>query len=190
MPAPIMNAVASNTRNTLRADHSMIRPSMSVHPVIALAEAAQRRLEVALGVDQEVRADHHALARLDPVEHFDVSVGAHPQSYRARFERSLAALHQHQLARASVEDGRIGNGQYLAAALAGGYLHPRIHGGLEQARRIGQFDSHLGGAGFRRDGGVDKRHLAGEGLVRISVKPDFYRLPQACLLYTSPSPRD
>src|ERR1017187_4193575 len=118
MPAPIMNAVASNTRNTLRADHSMIRPSMSVHPVIALAEAAQRRLEVALRVDQEVRADHHALARLDPVEHLDVAFGPHPKLYRARFERSLAALHQHQLARAGVEDRRVRNGQHLAAAPA------------------------------------------------------------------------
>src|SRR6476469_9923867 len=45
MPRPITNAVPSNTRNTLRADHSIIRPSMSMPTVIAGSWANTQRLD-------------------------------------------------------------------------------------------------------------------------------------------------
>src|SRR3972149_11517770 len=108
MPAATTKNVVSNTRNTLRTDHSIMRSSMSA-PLVRLAgngalhrsgflfgaaERSQRRLEVALGVDQEVRADHHALAGLDPVQHFDVAVGAHSQLHRARLQCSFTPFAQ------------------------------------------------------------------------------------------------
>ena len=41
-----------------------------------VAESADRRLEVALGIDQEVGGDHHLLAIFDPLEHFNMIVAA------------------------------------------------------------------------------------------------------------------
>src|SRR3972149_3061248 len=71
--------------------------------ISALTEAAKCRFQVALGVDEEVRADHHVLACFDALQNFDVSVAALSQFDLARLEPPFAALHQHQLPRAAVQ---------------------------------------------------------------------------------------
>src|ERR1700675_1133680 len=126
----MMNAVPSSTRNTLRAERSMMRLSMSMSLMLGAAggrlrisrfgfcardrrfrlclggmraEGAERRLEVAFGIDQEVGADHHIVPGLDAVEHFNVAVRVHAELDHARLEQSRAARDQHDLPRAAVE---------------------------------------------------------------------------------------
>mgnify|MGYP003522156853 CR=1 FL=1 len=70
-----------------------------------MAETADRRLEVALGIDQEVGGDHHLFAFLDPLQHFDVIVAARPEFDIARLEAAFALLDQHNLAGTAVDDG-------------------------------------------------------------------------------------
>ena len=41
-----------------------------------MAKTADRCLEVALGIDQEVGGDHHLLAIFDTFQHFDMIVAA------------------------------------------------------------------------------------------------------------------
>src|SRR3970040_378230 len=106
-----MKTVPSSTRKTLRADHSMMRFSISVPLPLCLrsarlhgrcrglpgltgrrSERAERRLEVALGIDQEIGADDDVVARLNSVEHLDVAVAACSQLDRARVGRTLGRV--------------------------------------------------------------------------------------------------
>src|SRR5215207_3187633 len=100
MPAATMNTVASSTRKMCRSDHSMMRASKSVLPgrlggaprvrrrfaVSMAAQAFQCRLQVALGVDQEIAVDDDPLARVQALDHLDVAVSACAEFDLARHE--------------------------------------------------------------------------------------------------------
>ena len=74
------------------------------------AHAAQRGLEVALGIDQEVRRDDHFVAILDALDHFYVTIAASAELDFARLEAAFAFLYDNDLARAAVDDGGSWNG--------------------------------------------------------------------------------
>lgn len=61
----------------------------SLPPCAAWACATNRRLEVALCVDQEIGGDHDLLAILHAVNDFDVVVAACPELDLARLEAAL-----------------------------------------------------------------------------------------------------
>ena len=82
-----------------------------------MAETAQCRLEVALGINQKVRADHNRFPGGEPPQHFSIAIGVHAEFYRARLKLALAEIDQHQPPYAGVEHRRIGHGKYLVFAV-------------------------------------------------------------------------
>ena len=70
-----------------------------------VAETADRCLEVALGIDQEVGGDHHLLAIFYTFQHFDMIVAAATELDFAWLEATFALLDQHNLAGTAVDDG-------------------------------------------------------------------------------------
>src|SRR5690606_13823497 len=136
-PAAITATVMTSTRTTLRTDHSMIRPSMSVLPVrifsrhlvsgvwipggrcVAVVrvtgrrpESLQRRLEVAFGIDEEVRGHHHVLAFGQAVQDFHAVAGAAPDGDLARGEAAGGGLDQHGRACSAIQHRRAGDAQH------------------------------------------------------------------------------
>src|SRR3546814_11068176 len=75
------------------------------------AKTLQRRLQVAFGVDQEVRGDHDLLALGQSVEDLDPIATAATQGDIARCEAARTGFDQHHLARAAVEHGGARDGQ-------------------------------------------------------------------------------
>lgn len=71
-----------------------------------LRQAADRGLQIAFGVDQEVGGDDDALAVGDALDDFDVLVTARAEPDLARFKAAFAALDQHDLALAAIDHRR------------------------------------------------------------------------------------
>ena len=65
----------------------------------------QRGLQVAFGIDQEVRGDDHRFPIGKSRQHLDAVTGPATQPDLARREPARCALHQHHLAGAGVEHG-------------------------------------------------------------------------------------
>ncbi len=137
-----------------------------------MAETADRRLEVALGIDQEVGGDHHLFAFLDPLQHFDVIVAARPEFDIARLEAAFALLDQHYLAGTAVDYGGGRHGDDLAFC-AHRQFDLGEHGRLEQQTRIGQFDANRHGTGLRIQCRIDIADRAFESLARIGIDHDL-----------------
>ena len=60
-------------------------------PGCAAVNAAHRCLEIAFGIDEEVRCDDDGLTFLHAFEHLDVVVGARADLHFARLESALSA---------------------------------------------------------------------------------------------------
>ena len=74
-------------------------------------QALQGGLEVAFGVDQEVRGDDDLVAfRRDPPD-LDKAIAVAADLHGARLEAAVALVDQHHLARAAVDDGAVGDRQ-------------------------------------------------------------------------------
>src|SRR3546814_14700868 len=67
------------------------------------------RLEVAFGVDQEVCRDHHAVALVHTLTDLDHPLSAPPDRHFTGLETSLAPVEDHDLPRARVDHGAVGN---------------------------------------------------------------------------------
>ena len=78
-----------------------------------LLEAVQRRLEVALCIDQEVRADHNRFSSFQSPQNFSIAIRMDAKFYRARLEPAPAQINQHQTPYAGIEHRRIGHGEHL-----------------------------------------------------------------------------
>ena len=129
------------------------------------AQALQRRLQVALGIDQEVGRDHHALAFHDAFANFDHIARALAHDHRARLEPPLGDLHQHQLPRATVEHRRSRDGQHRRGrGLGQGHIAKQT--GAQDAVGVGQFDANPHGACLRVDDRLHERHLPFKSLPR------------------------
>ena len=135
------------------------------------AEAADRCLEIALGIDQEVGGHHHLLAFLHALQNFHVGVAAGAQPDLARLKAPFALLDQHDLARAAVDDGRHRHGDHRAFG-RDRHLHLREHGRLEQHAGVGQLHANRHGARFRLQRRIDIGHLAFEDFFGVGVDLD------------------
>src|SRR5260221_6613089 len=74
-------------------------------------ERLQSRLQIALGVDQEVRAHDHLLVCGKPVADFVEAIGVSAELHLAGVECPFAWLHEDDLPCAAVDDRRILNRQ-------------------------------------------------------------------------------
>ena len=101
--------VPNSTSSKLRADHAIRRAIMAGLP---LPKALQRRLQIAFGVDQEVRGDDDLLIFLHAVADFDIAAAAMAELDLARLEPPFALVDKHRLAAAAVEHRAFGNGQH------------------------------------------------------------------------------
>ena len=156
------------------------------------AHAAQRCLEVALGIDQEVGPRDHGLSLAQPFKHFKKAVCPSAGEQFARLEATLTQGDQCDLPSAAVDHRRVGNREH-GCALPSSQLGSAKHGRLEQAVGIGQLDTNLYSAGLRREIGVDEGHLASEMAAWIGADRELYRLPrfyqrQVLLEYLSDKP--
>jgi hypothetical protein len=136
------------------------------------AEAADRRFQIAFGVDQEVGRHHHLLARLHALDDLHIGVAARAKLDLTRLEAPFAFLDQHDLARAAVDDGRHRHGDHRALG-RDGHLDLREHGRLEQQAGVGQFHPDRHGARLRLERRIDVGHLALEQLVGVGIDPDL-----------------
>src|SRR5690606_4883231 len=133
------------------------------------AHAAQRCLEVALGIDQEVGPRDHGLSLAQPFKHFKKAVCQSAGEQFARLEATLTQGDQCDLPSAAVDHRRVGNREH-GCALPSSQLGSAKHGRLEQAVGIGQLDTNLYSAGLRREIGVDEGHLASEMAAWIGAR--------------------
>src|SRR5207248_5214453 len=67
-------------------------------------EAFERSTQVALGIDQEIRADDNALPFLHAFENLCIAIAARAHLDRARREPAFAPFDKDDLARAGVDD--------------------------------------------------------------------------------------
>ena len=137
-----------------------------------VAEAADRRFQVAFGVDQEVGGDHDGFAILHAVQHLDVVVAARPKFDLTRFITPFLGLNEDDLAGAAVDHGGDRHGDHGAFG-ANRQFHLREHARLEQCPRIGQLDSNRHRAGSRGQGRIDVSDGAFESLVGIGADFDL-----------------
>jgi len=147
------------TGGTLRGD---------LRTVSCMSQAPDGSLEIAFRIDEEVGGHHHHLAIPHALDDFDAVLAAGTDLHVTGLETALLELHQHDLARAAVDDGRRRHGQDRPLR-GGGQFHLGKHARLQQSAWIGQFHPHGHGAGFRRERGIDVGDGAGEHLVGVGI---------------------
>src|ERR1017187_2599436 len=108
---------------------------------MGMAEATHRRLEIALGVDQEVGGNYHLLAVLYALDDFYVGVATRAELDLARLEAAFALLDQDNLARAAIDHSGDWHSDDLGLC-ADGQFHLSEHAGLEQSTRVGEFQTN------------------------------------------------
>src|SRR3546814_15039042 len=122
------------------------------------------RLEVAFVVDQEVCRDHHAVALVHTLTDLDHPLSAPPDRHFTGLETSLAPVEDHDLPRARVDHGAVGNRDhgFLAAARDPDLgIHVRQQGAVgvrdldTPPRRPGPHPDPIGRASGRGRGGKD-----------------------------------
>lgn len=124
-------------------------------------EALQRGLEVALGVDQEVGARHHALARLQARQHLDAVAEAAAQSDLARGVAARGRLNEHDLPRAAVDHGGRRHAQHVDRRA--GHLDLAEQAGPQPTVAVRQFHTHVHRACRDIDQWLHERHPAAHG---------------------------
>lgn len=72
------------------------------------AESADRRAQVAFRVDQYVAVHDDRLAGRNALQYLGKAVRSHAEAYDARLERTAISVDEHKLARARIEDCRVG----------------------------------------------------------------------------------
>src|SRR6266540_4948153 len=95
-----MNAVKMNTSARWVAQYSMIRPTMARLSVLVTGgglspHTGDRRLEAALGIDQERGARDYRVACREPLQDLDAVPGLVPDRDHARLEQAARAGQEH-----------------------------------------------------------------------------------------------
>ncbi len=93
----------------------------------ACGEALERSPEVAFGVDQEIGRHNDLLPGLESFANLDKAVAPEAQLHGPRLEQALAALDDHHLPVAAVDDRGDGHAQPLRLAGRGVDLHVGVH---------------------------------------------------------------
>ena len=119
-----------------------------------MPEPAERRLEIALRINQEICRHNYLFAFGNTTDHFHIIVAALAQTDCTRFKASLGELDKRNVARAAIDDSGNRHGQHLAS-VGNRDLHLSKHGGLQQPARIVDFQPHRYGTGCRIQGWVN-----------------------------------
>ena len=136
----------------------------------------QRRLEIAFGVDQEIRGNDDLVVLGQAFRDLDAAIAAPAEFYRARLETPLALVEQHHLPLAAVDDGAIRHGQDRRFRSRRDF-DVGIHIRPQQFVGIWQLDAYPRGPRLRVHMRVDQRDRAGENAIRIGARPHRYFLP-------------
>ena len=141
------------------------------------AEAAERRLQVALGVDQEVGADDDPLAGSHALADLDVAVGparrASPGAARSGPRRARSAPPAACRCRSPPSPGPTSTSRRPTGASISTLAYMS---GLSRSPGVGDLDAHPRRAGLLADRRVDEGDAAGERPVRIGLDGDRRRL--------------
>ena len=129
-------------------------------------QGSQCRLEVALGVDQEIAVDHDLFPVGQALHHLDVAIATCTEFDLARFERPTAAFDQHDATCAGIQHGgfRDRDGGHGVAGLD---LDGAVEVRLQQPGLVRQFNADARRARLGLDGRVHERHLAVEVAPRV-----------------------
>src|SRR5216684_8855207 len=141
-------------------------------------QAIERGFEIAFGVDQEVRGDHHLVVFSKTLLDLDMATAAATELDRAWLETPFAFVEKHNLPLAAVDD-RTARYSQDRCFRPGGDFYIGIHVGAQHIVRVRQLDSYSCSTRLRFQMRIDHRDLPGERTIRIGARTHRDLLPNS-----------
>src|SRR5260370_10484426 len=132
-------------------------------------QATERGLEIAFGIDQEVRGDDDLVVFSEPFLDLDAASAAPPELDFARFKTAVTLIEKHNLPLAAVDNGAAGYGNDRSIRSCADF-DIGIHVGPQRFVRVRQLDSYSPGPCLRHQGRIDQRDFPDERTVWIGAR--------------------
>src|SRR5215472_18742314 len=130
-------------------------------------EGAERRLELAFRIDQEVRGSNDLFALLQAFQDDEAVAASGAKFNLARFEIAVAAIHENHLPGPGLQNPARGNHKLLS--LRGFESDVHVHSGCEFETRIWESNASAHGARCHLHLRVEKVHAALKGPAGVGV---------------------
>src|SRR5215468_11174665 len=130
-------------------------------------EGAERRLELAFRIDQEVRGSNDLFALLHTFQDDEAVAASSAKFNLARFEIAVAAIHENHLPGPGLQNPARGNHKLLS--LRGFESDVHVHSGCEFETRIWESNASAHGARCHLHLRVEKVHAALKGPAGVGV---------------------
>src|SRR5574337_501399 len=183
MPQAIAKKVKRPMMNRLVALHAINLEIMLARSSLLRAHLhtghaphpTDRSLELALGVDQEIRGGHHSLAGRKTGQNLDIALHARAHLHVPRLEGPLPLVDENELFRPAVQERLVRHDETFAKGDLQFYIGVHLRLQLP-VFRVGKLEADLHRAGFLRQDRVDVAHLAAKELSGVGGECHARRL--------------
>src|SRR5574337_678409 len=183
MPQAIAKKVKRPMMNRLVALHAINLEIMLARSSLLRAHLhtghaphpTDRSLELALGVDQEIRGGHHSLAGRKTGQNLDIALHARAHLHVPRLEGPLPLVDENELFRPAVQERLVRHDETFAKGDLQFYIGVHLRLQLP-VFRVGKLEANLHGPGFLLQDRVNVTHLATEDLSGVGGQCHARRL--------------